>query len=234
MTNTQALLLTPTGADDLVAPGGPSRETVLRMCGTALSISGVLTLTGGVLHPIVDGEAHSVAALTAPGTPLAQSLIGIGTVLVILGLPGMYAWMRPRIGMAGFIGILTYLIANIVTGAAHLTIEMFVAHPLAENPETAHLIADNGHMIESRGVEMLNVVGGAAMLLGMALLGASLLRNRTVPRWIAILTLLGMAGFFLPIPAVQGISGFIYEAPRSIAFAAIGVLMVRHPRGLRK
>jgi hypothetical protein len=72
------------------------------------------------------------------------------------------------------------------------------------------------------------------MMAGMAMLGAGTLRNRTVPRWIAVLTVTGMVGFFLPIPAVQGLSGFMWEAPRGIAVAAIGVLMMRPPLGLRR
>ncbi|MDY6808560.1 MAG: hypothetical protein SW127_06030 [Actinomycetota bacterium] len=233
MTNTQALLPPASSTDELVAPGGPSRETVLRMCGAALGIGGALCIAGGVLHPIVDGKGHSVAALTSPGTPLAQILLGVGTVLLVLGLPGMYAWMRSRVGMAGFLGVLCYLVGNIITATGHLTVELFVAHPLAADPETAHLIADNDNMIDTTAFALFNGIGGVVMLAGMGLLGASMLRNRTVPRWIAVLTLLGMVGFFLPIPAVQGISGFIYEAPRGIAIAAIGVLMVRRPGGLR-
>ncbi|MEV0299443.1 hypothetical protein [Nocardia sp. NPDC050710] len=89
-------------------------------------------------------------------------------------------------------------------------------------------------MIGTTAFLVFNQGGGMVMLAGMGLLGASMLRNRTVPRWIAILTLVGMVGFFLPIPATQGISGFIYEAPRGIAVAALGVLMMRHPGGLRR
>ncbi|MBF6476122.1 hypothetical protein IU428_30540 [Nocardia abscessus] len=234
MTHTPALLPTPTTGEDRTVIGGPSRETVLRMCGAALTIGGVLCIAGGTLHPIVAGKGHSVEALTAPGTPIAQILLGIGTVLLILGLPGMYAWLRPKLGVAGFVGTVCYLVGNIVTGAGHLTVEVFVAHPFASDPATAHLIADNDNMIDTTAFTLLNTIGGVVMLTGMGLLGASMLRNNTVARWIAVLTLLGMVGFFLPIPATQGLSGFIYEAPRGIAVAAIGVLMLRRPSGLRR
>jgi hypothetical protein len=203
------------------------------MCGAALSIGGALCIVGGTMHPIVAGKGHSVEALTSPGTPVAQTLLGIGTVCLVLGLPGMYAWMRPRLGMAGFIGTILYLIGNITTAAGHLTVELFVAYPLANDPDTAHLIADNDNMIGTTAFSLFNNLGGLVMLSGMGLLGASMLRNRAVPRWIAVLTLVGMVGFFLPIPATEGLSGFIYEAPRGIAVAAIGVLMMRLPGGLR-
>ncbi|WP_405182878.1 hypothetical protein OG225_18665 [Nocardia sp. NBC_01377] len=234
MTTTNELLPTPTTTDDRACTGSPSGETVLRMCGAALTIGGALCVAGGTLHPIVAGKGHSVEALTSPGTPIAQTLLGLGTVLLVLGLPGMYAWLRPRLGPAGFLGTLTYLVGNIVTATGHLTVELFVAYPFASDPDTAHLIADNDNMIDSTAFMLFNTVGGLVMLAGMGLLGASLLRNRAVPRWIAVLTLLGMVGFFLPIPATAGLSGFIYEAPRGIAVAALGVLMMRRPRGLRR
>ncbi|MEU2031374.1 hypothetical protein [Nocardia amamiensis] len=233
MTHTQALLPTPaTGADRTV--GGPSRETVLRMCGGALTIGGPLCIAGGTLHPIVAGKGHSVEALTSPGTPIAQTLLGVGTVLLVLGLPGMYAWLRPRLGTAGFVGTVCYLVGNIVTATGHLTVELFVAYPFASHPDTAHLIADNDNMIDTTAFALFNTIGGLVMLAGMGLLGASMLRHHTIPRWIAVLTALGMVGFFLPIPATQGLSGFMWEAPRGIAVAAIGVLMLRRPGGLRR
>ncbi|WP_159839770.1 hypothetical protein [Nocardia sp. CY41] len=233
MTHTKALLPTPATGDERTV-GGPSRETVLRMCGAALTIGGVLCIAGGTLHPIVARKGHSVEALTSPGTPIAQTLLGVGTVLLVLGLPGMYAWLRPRLGTAGFLGTVCYLLGNIVTATGHLTVELFVAYPFAQDPATAHLIADNDNMIDTTAFALFNSIGGLVMLAGMGLLGASMLRHNTVPRWIAVLTLLGMVGFFLPIPATQGLSGFIYEAPRGIAVAAIGVLMLRSPAGLRR
>ncbi|MBF6355204.1 hypothetical protein IU449_11735 [Nocardia higoensis] len=231
MTHTRELLPTTTGAE---RTPGPSRETVLRMCGAALAIGGPLCIAGGTIHPIVDGKGHSVEALTSPGTPLAQSLLGIGTVLLVLGLPGLYAWMRPRLGTVGFIGLLCYLVGNITTAAGHLTVELFVAQRLASDPATAHLIADNDNMIDSTAFLIFNQGGGLVMLTGMGLLGASMLRNDTVPRWIAVLTLIGMVAFFLPMPAVQHLTGFVWEAPRGIAVAALGILMLRHTDGLRR
>lgn len=236
MTHTRELPPTTTRPErtGTPVPSGPSRATVLRLCGLALALAGPLCIAGGTIHPIVDGKGHSVEALTGSGTPLAQSLLGIGTALLILGLPGFYAWVRPRLGTAGFIGLLCYLIGNITTAAGHLAIEIFVAHPLAADPATAHLISDNDNMVDSTAFLVFNQGGGLVMLAGMGMLGASLLRNDAVPRWISVLTLVGMVAFFLPMPAVQHLTGFIWEAPRGIAVAALGILMLRNPNGLRR
>ncbi|GAC66477.1 hypothetical protein [Gordonia soli] len=207
--------------------GAPTWATIRRLSGTALTLGGIACIAGGSLHPIIAGESHSVAALHGAGAPWAQALLAVGTTLLLLGLPGMYAWLAPRIGVVGFVGVIAYAVGNLVTATGHLIVELFVAYPFAHDPATAHLIADDDSMLGTTGFAALNTVGGLVMLAGMAMLGASLIRNRAVPLWIGVLTLVGMIGFFLPIPAIAGMSGFIYEAPRGIAVAAIGVLMLR-------
>ncbi|MFT4088411.1 MAG: hypothetical protein QM658_14905 [Gordonia sp. (in: high G+C Gram-positive bacteria)] len=215
------------------APGpfrSPSWAALRRMSGGALAFGGLACIAGGVLHPIVDGEEHSVAALQGSGAPAAQILLALGTTSLLLGLPGMYAWLAPRIGLGGFIGVVAYALGNLVTATGHLIVELFVAYPFARDPDKQFLISGDDSMLGTDAFNALNVVGGLVMLAGMALFGASLLRNRAVPRWIGILTLVGMAGFFLPVPSVQGFSGFLYEAPRGVAIAAIGVLMILNRR----
>ena len=233
MTNTNTLPASTILEPPAVA-GALPRETVTWLSGAALVAGGALCIAGGTLHPIVAGHGHSVEALTSPGTPIAQSLLGVGTVALILGLPGMYSWLRRRIGLVGFLGTVAYLVGNIVTAAGHLTVELFVAYPYAQDPSTAHLIAADDTMLGTTAFALFNNLGGLVMLAGMGMLGASLLRNRAVPRWIAWLTLAGMVGFFVPLPAVWGFSGFLYEAPRGIAVAALGALMIRRPHGLRR
>ncbi|AZG48705.1 hypothetical protein [Gordonia insulae] len=216
-------------SDDTPGPfRSPSWPALRRLTGAALVAGGVTCIAGGTLHPIVAGKAHSVAALHGAGAPWAQILLAVGTTLLLLGLPGMYAWLAPRIGVAGFVGVVAYFVGNLVTATGHLTVELFVAYPFAHDPATAWIIAGDDTMVGTTAFAMLNTVGGLVMLAGMGLLGASLIRNRAVPLWIGVLTLVGMVGFMVPLPAVEGFSGFIYEAPRGIAVIAIGILMLRN------
>lgn len=211
-------------------PEGFLPTTRVRAGGAALVTGGALCVTGGTLHPIVDGRSHSVDALTAPLSPLAQVLLAVGTVLLILGLPTLHGWLDGRIGRLGSIGLLAYLLGNLVTAGAHLVVEVFVAQPLAADPATAGLISDDDSMLGTTAFDAVNGVGGVVMLAGIAAFGVGLLRSGAVPRWIGALTTVGMLGFFLPIPATQFLSGFVYEAPRGIAIAALGVLMLRSRR----
>lgn len=216
---------------DLPDRQGFHPTTRVRAGGAALIAGGALCIAGGTLHPIVDGRSHSVDALTAPLSPGAQVLLAVGTVLLILGLPVLHAWLSGRIGRLGSVGLVAYLLGNLVSAGAHLVVEVFVAHPLAADPATAGLIADDDSMLATSAFGAVNGVGGVVMLAGMAAFGVGLLRSRIVPRWIGVLTTLGMLGFFLPIPATQFLSGFVYEAPRGVAVLALGVLMLRSPAG---
>jgi hypothetical protein len=210
-----------------------SPATRIRAGGAALVAGGALCIVGGTLHPIVDGKSHSVAALTAPFSPIAQVLLAVGTVLLILGLPVLHGWLDGRIGRLGSVGLLAYLLGNLVTAGAHLVVEVFVAHPLAADPATAGLISDDDSMLGTVAFDAVNQVGGIVMLAGMAALGVGLLRSGAVPRWIGVLTTAGMVGFFLPIPPMQFVAGLLYEGPRGLAVIALGVLMVRSAGGSR-
>jgi hypothetical protein len=90
---------------------------VLSWCGMALMAAGALMVVATLLHPshetvttIVAGESRLVAA---------HVVYTIAWLVVLLGLPGLYAAQRGRMGPLGLVGFLTafagtYLIA--VTG----------------------------------------------------------------------------------------------------------------------
>ena len=90
---------------------------LLRWCGMALMAAGALMVVATLLHPsretattIVVSESRLVAAHVA---------YTFAWLLVLLGLPGLYAAQRGRMGRLGLVGFLTaftgtYLIA--VTG----------------------------------------------------------------------------------------------------------------------
>src|SRR5690349_2158709 len=100
-----------------------SSKAMYTLAGVALVGAVVLSLIGGVIHPIVVGESHSVAALTAPASPYAQLLIYLGALLLMVGLPGMFVWPSPHVGTAGLVGIALYFLGNAVSAQGHLVVE---------------------------------------------------------------------------------------------------------------
>lgn len=205
--------------------------TLFRGSALCLVASFVLSLAGGVLHPIVDGRSHSVDSLLAPFSPEAQMLIYAGAVLLMLGLPGVYAWFRRDLGRLGFVGVLLYFVGNALSAQSHLVVEGFVAPAVAADPGARHLVPDDGSIIASAPFVALQVVGGLVLVGGMLVTGAALVRSRTLPTWLGVLLLLGAVATFVPFPEVPVLTGLLIEVPRGVTVAVLGILVLR---GLRR
>ena len=90
---------------------------LLRMCGLALVAAGVLMVVATLLHP--SRETATTIIASEAGLIAAHVAYTLAWLLVLLGLPGLYAAQRGRMGRLGLTGFLiaftgTYLIA--VTG----------------------------------------------------------------------------------------------------------------------
>src|SRR5215217_1428068 len=86
-------------------------------CGMALIAAGVLMVLATLLHPSRETATTIVAG--EPRLVAAHLVYTLARLLVLLGLPGLYAAQRGRMGQLGLVGFLTafsgtYLIA--VTG----------------------------------------------------------------------------------------------------------------------
>lgn len=201
-----------------------------RITGGALVASAVVSLAGGMAHPVVDGRSHSVEALTAPASPWAQLAIFAGALLLMVGLPGAFAWLSPRLGKVGLIGLALYFVGNAVSAQAHLVVEGFVAPTIARDPRARHLIPADGSIVAAPPFVVLQVVAGLVLVLGLLLLGVGLLRQRTVPRWIGAVLVVGAVLAVTPLPEVAVLTGLQIELCRGLSVASIGVLMIRSAR----
>ena len=79
--------------------------TLRRLSGGAAVAAGPLCIIGGLLHPIDDGHAHNAASLASSHAFGSIALL-LGTVLLLVGLPGVYGWLAPKLGTLGLIGYL--------------------------------------------------------------------------------------------------------------------------------
>lgn len=204
-----------------------SSKAMYQLTGGALVGSFILSLIGGMAHPIVDGESHSVAALTAPASPYAQLLIYLGALLLMVGLPGMFVWLAPHVGNVGLVGVGMYFVGNAVSAQGHLVVEALVAPALAGDPAARHLIPDDGSIVDSAGFMTMQVVGGLVLVVGLMLTGIGLWRSGVVPRWVGGLAVVGGLLTFVPFPEIPVFTGVLIELPRGLTVAVVGVLMVK-------
>jgi hypothetical protein len=155
---------------------------LLRWCGMALVVAGVLMVVATLLHP--SRETATTIIATEPRLVAAHVLYMLAWLLVLVGLPGLYAAQRGgmgRLGLAGFLVAMlgTYLIA--ATGYFG-----FLAPVLAkDSPAVLDAINQYGPVVVSNGL------AAVAFIIGYALFGIAMTRTVTLPRLSGVLVAVG-------------------------------------------
>jgi hypothetical protein len=155
---------------------------LLRWCGIALVVAGILVVVATVLHP--SRETATTIIATEPRLVAAHVLYTVAWFLIMLGLPGLYAAQRGGMGKLGLAGFLTsmlgtYLIA--VTGYFG-----FLAPVLArESPATLDGINQYSPVVISNGLAAI------AFMIGYALFGIAMIRTPRLPRLSGVLVAVG-------------------------------------------
>jgi hypothetical protein len=178
---------------------------LLKGCGMALVVAGVLMAAATLLHP----SRETAATIIADEERLiaAHVLYTLSSLLVLLGLPGLYAAVRGPLGRLGLVGFLvaflgTYLIA--VTGNFG-----FLAPVLArQSPGVLDSITKYPPAVA------INGVAAVAFMTGYALFGIAMLRARALPRLAGLLVAVGAPAHLLGF----GMSQLVSTALWPVAF----------------
>jgi hypothetical protein len=144
---------------------------------TLYRLSGIVLLLGGVFASI----GALLEAPSAPGNSLwisgAWFSLG-GSLLILLGWPGLYIRQADKAGRLGLLGFVLSFVALLVLGIGFGTIDTFVSQVLAAE----------GSMPALLGFELF---GGLLLVLGPLLFGIATLRARVFPRWVGIFLIAG-------------------------------------------
>jgi hypothetical protein len=147
-----------------------SSTTLYRLSGIVLLLGGVLSIIGALLQ-----------IPSAPGTPLwipSTWLALGGSLLILLGWPGLYLKQADKAGRLGLLGFVLSFVALLIVGIGFGTIDAFVAQVLAVEETMPALL----------GFELL---GGLLLVVGPLLFGIATLRASVFPRWVAIILIAG-------------------------------------------
>jgi hypothetical protein len=134
----------------------------------ALIVGGLLTVVATALHP--SRETTISILQTEPRLVAAHALFTLAYLLVLLGLPGLYAAqsaMIGRLGLSGFLLAFTGTTLVAVSGDFG-----FMAPVLAESPERIDAVNRYPPVV------ILNAVAFATFVLGFVLFGVAMTKTK--------------------------------------------------------
>ena len=161
---------------------GPSLAALRRWSGLALAAGGLLLAVATALHPsrettatILQAEVRLVAA---------HVLFTLSSLLVLLGLPGLYAAESVRMGRLGLAGFLFSFMGTILIAVSGNF--GFIAPVLAaESPATIDAIS------VYQPVVALNGVAFGGFVVGFVLFGLAMVKTATLSRASGLLVAVG-------------------------------------------
>ena len=187
-------------------PSSPSLAALRRWSGLALIVGGLLLVVATVLHPSQETPA---TILQAEGRLVAAHvLFTLSSLLVLLGLPGLYGAESIRMGWLGLAGFLLAFTGTMLVAVSGNF--GFLAPVLAaESPETIDAI--NLYL----PVVALNGVAFGGFVVGFVLFGMAMAKTATLPR---------AAGLLVAVGAPTQVFGFALAQTVSPALWTVSIL----------
>ena len=176
-----------------------SASTVIRWAGLSAVVAGVLTIVTQVIHP-----ANDPSSVATSSWAIAHYLFLGYFVFGMLGISGIYARQVEEAGLLGLVGFLILFVAlALSTGFGFL--EASILPVLAtEAPQFVESFFDVfGGPVGGSSLGDLEAVFpliGVLAIVGGLLFGIAILRAAILPRWAAILFLIGVVSILLAFP----------------------------------
>jgi hypothetical protein len=191
-----------------------------RISGLAVFVGAVLSLVLRVIGAFFYGATTSYA--THPTYVITGYLLACATMLVLFGLPGVYASRAHGFGILGLVGIALIFIAGMMLGVFGNLVGAMVDPWLAtQAPNLANGFGPPPFF-------MFFNIEEVCLVIGSILLAIPLVRGQVSPRWVGVTLLIsvvvGAAGFFLfAIPTSLASSLMGEVAPLLLLVALVGL-----------
>lgn len=185
-----------------------SPTTLYRWSAVALILGSLLGAAGSVLDTVLPSET---AQQVASGPFLIDAAVFLAwSVLIALGLPGLYLRQASRAGVLGFTGFLILSLGVLLGGVGFATVQVSIFPYLAQSAPRLVPVDGTGPDV---GFLLWIVVPVVGFAIGGILLGISTIRAAIFPRGAG--ALLMVAGFLFlltiaPIPFLSLISNLAF------------------------
>jgi hypothetical protein len=173
-----------------------SSRTLHHLSGRKLIIGSPFVLIGIVLTDILyPGHVNTPSQLLSLQWLLLTCMILIGSLLFVIGLPGMYLRQAGSTGVLGLVGFILLFFAILLEGAAFSSVQIIVLPLLAQKAQ--QLLGGNSLPLSAF---LLLLISGPMQIIGTILLGIATMHACVFPRWTGILLLISGIAFLLTIP----------------------------------
>jgi hypothetical protein len=163
-------------------------SNLVRLGGLTLLAGAALCTVGMVMHPASPRDAFD--------GPLHVGYF-VALLAVLLGLPALTARQTDAAGTLGLVGGVGVWLGLAMTEVPHAVISGTILPALLADPSTAALVDDQSVLYANLmhgAFPIFMSTGEVVLLLGGLTLTATTVWARTLPRWPAVLLLLGLAG----------------------------------------
>jgi len=169
-------------------------QTLFRLSGWALTIGAALFAIGYILKPGMDDV---IQVYTNPLYIPAVTFSFLGALLVLVGLPALYAHQASRAGILGLVSfVLVFLgLASLEIGSGPLL--SIVSQMLAAEPATQSIVASGGALENNATFLVFYLPSLLTTNLGILLFGISTIRAGVFPRWAGWLMIAGVLLVFV-------------------------------------
>ena len=200
-----------------------SSRTLYRWSGIILLVGSLLGVIGSILDTVLY-PGHNETAQQILSTPwiIDASLFLAWSLLLAMGLPGLYLRQATRAGALGFVGFVLLSLGVLLGGVAFATVQVLIFPYLAQAAPKLLPSAGTGPIA---GFLLLILGPGLLLAVGNILLGIATMRSRVFPRWTGILLIFAGVLFLLsvaPIPFIDLASNVAFF----VAFAWCGYLLM--------
>ncbi|WP_327585145.1 hypothetical protein OHA25_57235 [Nonomuraea sp. NBC_00507] len=197
--------------------------------GLAAVVGGLLFILIQLIHPHED-----VATVTTTAWTVTAILTMAMSVLLLVGLTGLYLRQVTETGVLGLVGFLLFGACFMLTIAVTF-VEVFVLPPLADQaPQYVgdFLATFTGAAVTGAvgPLPVANLVSAVGYLLGGLLFGVALFRARILARWAALLLAVGAVATLL-VPLLPHALDRLLAFPVGLALAGLGYSLWREQRG---
>ena len=162
-----------------------SSTKLIRWSGLSLVLGGIAFAVHLITHPPGETAEYAFYPLWVP----SHLIGGIASVLILLGLVGLYARQSEKVGLPGLLGFMLAFVGWTLSAGALIFFSVVLIPFLAAQGMDS-FVDPEGPLFTSSAAQLAVGLSGLSLLLGMLVFAIATLRARVLPRWGAWLIIL--------------------------------------------